>query len=546
MTIPVTGTLAPSAGDNTFPILEDVNFLGGLRAVADHTDRDAISALDRKQGMQVVTNNDGVTWSLGSDLTTWTQVSQLAFTNIAQMVAANATSLADGSVASVGVVNALYRLEKTPPAAVLAGADASNIVTASAPAGAIWARLGGWNQDARYATDWYVDAVSGDDAADGQTALTPLKTIAEVSRRLSGIALQVFTTVHLAAGAYGACRFDIQQGAVDGAGILVVGTVSSSSPVALTGVTATNPNTSTRGRIQAATTFVDATRLRLVSGAGSGAMAEVTRVIGVGDANVTEWSQISSLQFGTLTNQATPSIGDQFVVDTIQSSVTLIDMQCDSSVRGRVIIQNCNIRQTAAGSVPQAHRMRGNSSPSLGIGALIYACNFADAGGSAFQDCYTMFFCCSVDTQAIFSKSFIALAGGSCRGLMTLIQGGFIQTRGPYCFDAGRLVLSAGIWSSNGTNLQFCDSAGGAAVQCSVSGRSYSSGASAPWWSSDCTFATGVAVASGCGVFYTTLPTIVAATQEVLLGGVAHTYAAVNASGGLMNTNNGAVMAVLA
>ena len=53
MGIPLTGTLAPSAGDNTFPILEDVNLKGGFRVEPTIPARNGIADLDAKIGMFV-------------------------------------------------------------------------------------------------------------------------------------------------------------------------------------------------------------------------------------------------------------------------------------------------------------------------------------------------------------------------------------------------------------------------------------------------------------------------------------------------------------
>jgi hypothetical protein len=48
---------------------------GGYRSVADIAERDAIPQLRREAGMLVLTLSDGVTWRLGSNLTSWTDYS---------------------------------------------------------------------------------------------------------------------------------------------------------------------------------------------------------------------------------------------------------------------------------------------------------------------------------------------------------------------------------------------------------------------------------------------------------------------------------------
>jgi hypothetical protein len=61
----------------SFPLMEDVSLLGGLRAVADISERDAIPAPYRKAGMFVWTQNEGTLWWLNGGLTNadWNQFS---------------------------------------------------------------------------------------------------------------------------------------------------------------------------------------------------------------------------------------------------------------------------------------------------------------------------------------------------------------------------------------------------------------------------------------------------------------------------------------
>jgi len=70
MSIKVIDTIVPkNSGD--FPIVGDEHVKGGAHVVADHATRDAITTAFRKAGMVVITQNDGLAWQLGADLTTW-------------------------------------------------------------------------------------------------------------------------------------------------------------------------------------------------------------------------------------------------------------------------------------------------------------------------------------------------------------------------------------------------------------------------------------------------------------------------------------------
>lgn len=73
MPITVISNIVP-ANNLKFPIIEDIHLKGGLRVVANSTERDNIDSAARKVGMYVVTVSDGLIWSLDSNLTSWTMV----------------------------------------------------------------------------------------------------------------------------------------------------------------------------------------------------------------------------------------------------------------------------------------------------------------------------------------------------------------------------------------------------------------------------------------------------------------------------------------
>lgn len=63
-TVQITGPLAPTSLTDTYPTHEAEYGAGGMRSVADHAARNAITTARREQGMLVVTNNDELTWML--------------------------------------------------------------------------------------------------------------------------------------------------------------------------------------------------------------------------------------------------------------------------------------------------------------------------------------------------------------------------------------------------------------------------------------------------------------------------------------------------
>ena len=73
MGVPVTSEITPYGG-GAFATHDEQFGKGGFRSVADVTARNALPAGRRAAGMWVKTLSDGLLFSLGADLTTWTQV----------------------------------------------------------------------------------------------------------------------------------------------------------------------------------------------------------------------------------------------------------------------------------------------------------------------------------------------------------------------------------------------------------------------------------------------------------------------------------------
>lgn len=72
MAIQVASFIIPKNG-NLWYILEDKYIKGGLHVVADNEERDNILDVNRKAGMLVIVQADGLVWSLDNDMLTWNQ-----------------------------------------------------------------------------------------------------------------------------------------------------------------------------------------------------------------------------------------------------------------------------------------------------------------------------------------------------------------------------------------------------------------------------------------------------------------------------------------
>ncbi len=77
MGVPITGTIIPTDPGDTYATTDPLTGIDGWRSVADHTERNAITAFRRRQGMAVWTRSDNLTWTLNPspwafDDTDWT------------------------------------------------------------------------------------------------------------------------------------------------------------------------------------------------------------------------------------------------------------------------------------------------------------------------------------------------------------------------------------------------------------------------------------------------------------------------------------------
>lgn len=74
-TVAISAYISPLTDSDGYPTHVDTYGKGGLRSVADNDARDAIPAARRSEGMFVYVNSTGTLYTLGSDLSSWTEFS---------------------------------------------------------------------------------------------------------------------------------------------------------------------------------------------------------------------------------------------------------------------------------------------------------------------------------------------------------------------------------------------------------------------------------------------------------------------------------------
>lgn len=289
-----------------------------------------------------------------------------------RLVDTDTTGMVDGTTVWINSVEAFFMLD----AASVVAADGITIAAPAVGPGR-WFRVPGFSVKWTTQTAWFVSP-AGDDENTGLVVGSPIQTLNELSRRISGGTIDASVLVTLAAGFVGDLDLELF---IDNDSVFfqIQGNVTSTAPAALTAVTPTNPGADTRGLVTtAATVFVDLTRVRLTSGASAGAIAWVTRVPGANQANVSRWAITNPL----LTDQPTiaeAAAGNDIVTDTLGSLVGRPDLVCHGA--GTILVRDCTIQATGNTAI----RARGDRPDRAGI--YFYACRFSPVSRFRGADC---------------------------------------------------------------------------------------------------------------------------------------------------------------
>lgn len=272
----LTGKIKPLNGA-AFPVYEDIDGQGGWRSVATIADRNSFSAapLYCKAGMICYVDALQCAYELAPDLTTW--VFYMPSPRLASQAA------------------------------------------------------------------WYVDP-AGSVNNDGKTLGAPIPPD-ELQRRLFpfGCGVCLLTqdiVIHYAAASYAALvlNFGSADGVTRQASLNFA--ISSSAPITLTNVIQPNAGTKVRGQLTTgAGTFVNQERIRLTSGASSGAIA-YSMGLNAGPQN-TFCSLFTQPTFAAFHNPSPAAIGDTCVVDTLLCQVSRL--QVTANARARVVVNDVKI-----------------------------------------------------------------------------------------------------------------------------------------------------------------------------------------------------------
>jgi hypothetical protein len=256
------------------------------------------------------------------------------FESPAKLAAFDASRTPNATFARCSVVNDNYVLQLNASAAEVAAADSVNIILCAAPANAIWKRLYVQNIAAQFEPAWFIDGAAGNDANDGITSLTPLKTLSELSHRLRGATIFQLTTVHITAGTYSGLNLDVTVAL--NKRITLECAITSSANHTIISHTVCSPTTNVPAAfVTADNVFASKQRLRLVAPAAqAGSMSSVQApTVGTSTSpTVAQW-------YNPVTDATVePTDGNDVVIDT--RTVTLNSGEIRNAGAGFVFIQD--------------------------------------------------------------------------------------------------------------------------------------------------------------------------------------------------------------
>lgn len=438
-----------------------------------------------------------------------------------RLVDEDTTTLEDGTVAFVNSLEVPWTFDSTSTLAP------DNITVAQPVIGpGRWLRnIGGSIKWARQPT-WFVDPINGDEENDGLTALSPILSTDELSRRLVNTEIISNVSLNLLPGIAGNLILDL---VIEVATVVfdINGDVSSTAPSAIDAVTPYDAATAVRGSItDAATVFTNRTRLRLTSGASAGALSYVSGLVGPNEPFVIPWGLLPDITVSNPTPTIVePIAGDNFVVDTLNSTIERFDIRCRG--QGKIILRNCKFANTSAVGSGRVENDRADRA-----GVRFYGCQFTTA--ASFEDSLGTIISSDV-AQAFVASSQITFRNCIATGITSENCGNAFIGIG-CCIDGGQILVRFGATVAftsvrASDDCQFVDGAVIVGLQIKMGCCVEVSDAGYRLWGADNVYTVAAIVVEGAArLVYITKPNIPGGAVDCLIGGVVTAYAAVPTS----------------
>lgn len=434
--------------------------------------------------------------------------------------------LETGDEVFVRGVNEIYYFD----AASALTADGLNVVNAVGPGQFIR------SNSVIVQADWYIDSVAGDDQNAG-TVAAPLKTLAELTRRTEGRILQpsisVFT-VHLT-GTFPTEPLVLNFSVAAYCWIQVTAATTVDYTGSVTGFTTYSAGVTAALLDDAAAAFVSGDqqkRVRLTSGAGSGACAVVLKRISGTQIRVSDFYTQGTTGYGTPTLTATPANGTTFVVETLSCQVGGLDVVIDGGMSA-VTIRDITFVRGNASLTRTTMRLW---SSALGTSSKLFGCalDTASSNLTLTNSVATLVSTWTRDTTGAFTVGDSTLLGYGlvlfgamivgAQGSLTM-TGGFTQQ----ALTAGRGIIQVnrnGILTSSSTWGAFDVSGVDSSLDIEDQGYVQHTAATA-YWGIGAGPTYGVRCRGKAAMDYVTKPTLPGTANDTIIGGTATAWGAV-------------------
>lgn len=336
---------------------------------------------------------------------------------------------------------------------------------------------------------WFVNATTGNDANNGDTALTALRTLGELTRRLNAQVLDpTMATLTITLDGVFTQGLDLHFDSPGPTNITVQGTMAAAS---FTGTidtyTAFNPAGGVRASILDAG-IVDFTpfkqfRIRVTTGAANNGLTSFTSVVALTTANIGQLYTNTMPETATVVNAAN---GDGYVVENWATSAPGFNIAITG--RGSCVVRDMLFVPAAATSLRNAFTCGGSR-----IRARFFGCKFDCTNGFICTGMFAMIACVNTGGTAMsFDLGHYQQQGacvfnamqmnGICAGLNNMHDGDGLRSvclsvnAAGYLGDSNHraffgcingagfttlaLMQGGGLWDMSGANARFWGAAG--------------------------------------------------------------------------------------
>lgn len=437
----------------------------------------------------------------------------------------NTALLQTGDEVFVQGINEIYYFDATSALT----ADGLNVVNAVGPGQFIR------SNSVIVQADWYIDSVAGDDENLG-TVASPLKTLAELTRRTEGRILQpsiVLFTVHLT-GTFPTEPLVLNFSVAAYCWIQITAATTVDYTGSITGFTTYSAGVTAALLSDTAAAFAvgdQQKRVRLTSGAGIGACSVVLKRISSTQIRVSDFYTQGTTGYGVPALTATPANGTTYVIESLPCQIGGLDVVIDGAASA-VLIRDVEFIRSSSDLLRSTLRFW---SSALSSSAKLFGCRLTASGANMGL---TNSVCGLVAVAVTDQTGAFTISDSSitCHGLalftasMTVAQQGSLQATSIFqqSLTAGRGMVNVtrnGVLTCSG-NWAAYDLTGDAALVIEDNAYVQATAATVYWG-----IGTGTTYGIRCrgkgAMDYVTEPTISGGTNDTIIGGTATAWGAV-------------------